>query len=148
MEKVKVEVTGKDLAGNNNRMKIAVAIAKPEKTSPLSEVFGQSNYFLLYNTSDSSEDILPNPFVKELGGAGIQSARFLIENDVEVVIVKKIGMNPFRFLTSAKIKVYQCKEETSFEAIRLFTEGKLLLIENINKDIAFGRKRKRYGGFF
>jgi len=129
-------------------MRIAITIVKAEKTSPLADVFGRSNYFLINNTSDNSENILPNPFAKELGGAGIQSARFLIENKVDVVIVKKIGMNSFRFLTSANIKVYKCKEGTSVEAIQLFSEGKLISIENINKDIAFGRKRKRYGGNF
>lgn len=128
--------------------KVAVAIAKPEKVSPLSEVFGRSNYFLLYDTSDNSEEILPNPFVKELGGAGIQSARFLIENRVDVVIVKKIGMNPFRFLASANIKVYQCKEATADEAIQFFSEGKLLQIENMMDDSSFSRKRNRCGKRF
>lgn len=129
-------------------MKVAVAITKPEKTSPLSDVFGRSNYFLIYNTSDNSEDVLTNPFAQELGGAGIHSARFLIENEVDVVIVKKIGINPFRFLASANIKVYQCNEATAVKAMQLFTEDKLILIENTNGDIAFGRKRKRYGGNF
>lgn len=125
--------------------KIAVAIEKPENTSLLSEVFGRSHFFMIYNTFDNSEDILLNPFVKELGGAGIQTARFLIENDVDIVIVKKIGINPFRFLASVNIKVYQCSEATASETIRLFTEGKLLPIENITEAFSFGRKRNRYG---
>lgn len=130
---------------NKHNMKIAVAIVIPERISPLSDVFGRSNYFLIYNTSDNSANILPNPFAKELGGAGIQSARFLIENEADVVIVKKIGINPFRFFKSANIKVYQCKEGNAIEAIRLFTDGKLLPIENITEDFSFGRKRNRYG---
>jgi predicted Fe-Mo cluster-binding NifX family protein len=129
-------------------MRIAVTIVKPEKTSLLSEIFGRSDFFLIYNTSDNWEEFLPNPFAKELGGAGIQSARFLIENKIDSVIVKQIGKSPFRFLASANTKVYQCKEGTAAEAIRLFNEGKLILIENINGDIAFGRKRKRYGRKF
>jgi predicted Fe-Mo cluster-binding NifX family protein len=146
--KDKAEVAEEDLAETNNRMKIAVAIVKPEKTSSLSDVFGRSNFFFLFNNSDNSEMILPNPFAKELGGAGIQSARFLIENEVDVVIVKKIGMNPFRFLTSANIKVYQCKEATADEAIRFFSEGKLLQIENVMEDSSFSRKRNRCGKRF
>ena len=133
------------MAGNNNRMKIAVAIVKPEKSSLLSDLFGRSNYFLIFNTFKNSEEILSNPFAKELGGAGIQSARFLIENDVDVVIVKKIGINPFRFLASANIKVYQCNEATASETIRFFTEGKLLPIENVTEAFSFGRKRNRFG---
>lgn len=126
-------------------MKIAVAIMKPEKMSPLAQVFGRSNYFLINKTSDNSEIILQNPFANELGGAGIQSARFLIENEVDIVIVKKIGMNPYRFLTSANIKVYQSSDTTGVNAIQLFTEGKLNLIGNTNSDVSSVRKRKRYG---
>lgn len=127
---------------NQKKIKIAVAIDKPERLSPLSEVFGRSNFFLIYDLSEDSEDFLTNPFVKELGGAGIQSARYLIENNVDVLIVKKIGINPFRFLTSADIEVYQCHETTATEAIRLFTEGKLNLIENMSGDFVPGRRQK------
>jgi predicted Fe-Mo cluster-binding NifX family protein len=125
--------------------KIAVTIEKPEKTSPISLVFGRCSYFLIYDQEKNEEEILPNPFASELGGAGIQSARFLIEHNVDVVIIKQIGVNPFRFLTSANIKVYKCKVESATEAIKLFTEGKLILLKNIKEDFTFGRKRKRYG---
>ncbi len=133
---------------NIKKIKIAVAIDKPERLSPLSEVFGRSNFFLIYDLLEDSEDVLTNPFAKELGGAGIQSARYLIENNVDVLIVKKIGTNPFRFLTSADIEVYQCQGTNATEAIRLFTEGKLSLIENMRGDIVSGRMRKRQGRYF
>jgi len=126
-------------------MKIAVAIEKPEKSSPISEVFGRCYYFLIYDQEKKSEEILRNPFSSELGGAGIECARSLIENDVDVVIVKKIGVNPFRLLTSANIKVYQCNEATASGSIRRFTENKLVLIEKITEDLLPGIKRKRCG---
>jgi len=128
-----------------NSGKIAVTIEKPEKTSSISVVFGRCSYFLIYDREKNKEEILPNPFASELGRAGIQSARFLIEHDVDAVIIRQIGMNPFRFLTSANIKVYQCKVETATEAIRLFTEGKLISMKNIKEGLSFGKKRKRYG---
>jgi len=129
-------------------MKIAVAIEKPEKTSLLSEVFGRSNFFLIKNSNDYSEEIITNPFVKELGGAVIQSARILIENNVDVVITKHIGINPYRFLASADIKVYLCKEGTARDAIRFFNEGKLTTAEISGEDFIPGRKRKRLGRKF
>jgi predicted Fe-Mo cluster-binding NifX family protein len=124
--------------------KIAITIEEPVKTSPISLVFGRCRYFLIYDQEKSEEEILPNPFASELGRAGIQSARFLIEHDVDAVIIKQIGMNPFRFLASANIKVFQCNIGTASEAIRLFTEGKLILLNNMKEGICFGRKRKRY----
>lgn len=126
-------------------MIIAVAISKPERNSNLSDVFGKSFFFLIHNSADKSDLILSNPFASELGGAGIQSAKLLIENGVDVLIVRQIGRNPFRFISSAKIKVFQSEETTASDAIRDFAEGKLNMIEEANKDNSIGRKRKRSG---
>lgn len=126
-------------------MIIAVAISKPERNSNLSDVFGKSFFFLIHNSADKSDLILSNPFASELGGAGIQSAKLLIENGVDVLIVRQIGRNPFRFISSAKIKVFQSEETTASDAIRDFAEGKLNMIEETNKDNSIGRKRKRSG---
>jgi len=124
--------------------KIAVTIERGENSSPLSEVFGRSNFFLVYNTADNLEEILRNPFASELGGAGIQSVQIMIENNVDVVIVKQMGINSLRFLNSANIKVYRCNEGTAADAIRHFQSGELTLIESINEDFSFGGKRKRH----
>lgn len=132
----------------DSKMKIAVSIEKPEDSSELSEVFGRSKYFLIYDSVNNAEEILYNPFASELGGSGIQSARLLIEKNVEIVITKKIGLNPLRFLNSANIKVYQCTKGTASEAIQLFKEEKLSAIEIGNKNIHTGRKRKRCGRRF
>lgn len=129
-------------------MIIVVTIEKPETTSPLSEVFGRSKYFLFNDTSEASIKIIPNPYVKELGGAGIQAARFLIENDAGVVVTKNIGVNPLRFLTSAEIKVYVCKEGSAIEVLQLLKDGKLNSVETINDDFSTERKRKRFGKNF
>ncbi len=129
-------------------MKIAVAIEKPEKSSPISEIFGRSKYFLIHNTKDETEDIISNPFINELGGAGIQSVRFLIEKNVDVVIVNDIGINPFRFLASANIKVYHHENTNANDAIRLLKEEKLVQIDLLNENFAFGRQRKRQGKYF
>ncbi len=129
-------------------MIIVVTIEKPETTSPLSEVFGRSKYFLFNDTSEASIKIIPNPYVKELGGAGIQAARFLIENNAGVVVTKNIGVNPLRFLTSAEINVFTCQEGSALEVIQLFKEGKLNQLETRNDDFSPGRKRKRFGRKF
>ncbi|MBX3007324.1 MAG: NifB/NifX family molybdenum-iron cluster-binding protein [Melioribacteraceae bacterium] len=125
--------------------KIAVAIEKPEKSSPISEIFGRSKFFLIHNTEDDSEEIISNPFANELGGVGIQSVRFLIEKNVDAVIVKKIGINPYRFFTSANIKVYHYKDGNAHKAIHLVKEEKIEQIDFINKKHFSGRNRERHG---
>lgn len=128
--------------------KIAVAIEKPERSSSISEIFGRSKYFLIHNTEDETEYIISNPFTNELGGAGIQSVRFLIEKNIDAVIVNNIGINPFRFFASANIKVYHHKSGNAIEALRLLKEEKLEVIDFMNMDYHFGRNRKRHGKKF
>ncbi len=125
--------------------KIAVTMEKPEKPFPISNVFGRSNFFLIFNSVDNSNTVLKNPYANELGGAGIQTSRLLIENKIDVVITKQIGMNPLRFLISANIKVYRSNEENALAALQLFLEGKLTSIENRNEYFPVGRMRKRFG---
>lgn len=124
-------------------MKIAVSIDEPEKSSPISEIFGRCNSFLIYDREKKSIEFLTNPFSTEIGGAGIHTAKFLIEKNVDAVIVKNIGENPFRFLTSADIKIFLCKENTALDAIRLFNDEKLTAAEIKDENLFPRRRRKR-----
>ncbi|MGD8781198.1 MAG: NifB/NifX family molybdenum-iron cluster-binding protein [Ignavibacteria bacterium] len=127
--------------------KIAVAIKEPGMQSNLSDVFGRCSYFLLFDTANKTEKTLVNPFAKTFGGAGIQSAHLLIENNVDVLITGNIGINAQRILNSADIKIYKCSNENAKNAIRLFIEDKL---DTITADVPAGngnkhRRRFRYG---
>jgi predicted Fe-Mo cluster-binding NifX family protein len=127
---------------------IAVTINKPDRNSLVSDVFGRCGFFLICDRKNLTERILNNPFTSELGGAGIQSARLLIENDADAVITDQIGCNPLRLLVSANVKVYQCEGETAVEALRLFDEGKLIQIEETRYKVPFHGKHKRFGRNF
>lgn len=125
--------------------KIAVAVERPDVQSVISEVFGRSDYFLLFDTVNNTEEIILNPFAKTFGGAGIQSAQLLVENNVDVLITNKIGANALRVLNSAGIKVYMCMRENAKTAVQLFNEGKLKTIETKDVNILGNKHRRRYG---
>ena len=122
-------------------MKIALSISKSDDSSPFLEIFGRSSHYFINDTERNSEEIFPNPYFIELGGAGIQSARFLIDQNIDVLITKNIGINPLRFLRSVKIKVYQCNDCNVLEAIKLFSESKLCEINDVDKKYLPGRNR-------
>ena len=94
LEETKLSVT---------EMLIAVSIKKPEKSSELSDAFGRSEFFSIYDSINDISEVIQNPYSSELGGAGIQSARFLIEKKIEVVITNFIGLNTLRFFNSLKV---------------------------------------------
>ena len=136
-------------------MNIAVAIQKPEIHSAVSDSFGKSEYFLFYNNKSKTEQIIRNPFLGTLGGAGIQTAQLLIEKNADAAIVNHIGWNAFRILNSAGIEVYHFEAGTAEDAIKNLTEGNLMTFEitdspsllapNIEGLQGKNKKRKRYG---
>ena len=136
-------------------MEIAVAIEKPEIHSAVSYSFGKSRYFLFYSNESKIEQIIRNPFLGTLGGAGIQTAQLLIEKNADAAIVNHIGWNAFRILYSAGIKVYHFEGGTAEDAIKNLMEGKLITIEITNYPSLIAantaglqgknKKRKRYG---
>ncbi len=110
-------------------MLIAVSVKKPDLSTELSDAFGRSEYFLLFDSTRKTSRFLQNPYSSELGGAGIQSAHFLIENKVETVITTFIGFNTLRFFNSLKVNVYLCKNCKAEESLKLFSEGTLKEID-------------------
>lgn len=89
---------------------------------------------------------MSNPYYIELGGAGLQSARFLIEQNIDVLITKKIGNNPLRFIISSNIKIYLSSIDNVSEVIKLFYKGKLKEIKNRNCN--FLKKREKIIYFY
>jgi predicted Fe-Mo cluster-binding NifX family protein len=129
-------------------MLIAVSVKKPDLSAELSDAFGRSEYFILFDSIRKSSGFLQNPYSSELGGAGIQSARFLIENKVETVITTFIGLNALRFFNSLKVKVYMCENCKAVESLKLFSEGTLKEIGESTMEKYSQRRRKRFGRKF
>ncbi len=125
-------------------MLIAVSVNKPELLAELSDVFGRSKYFVIHNSTDNVSEFLLNPYSTELGGAGIQSARFLFEKNIEAIITTNIGLHPLSFFNSLNIKVYYCSNGSAEEALKLFNEKKLEEIELNENKLYTKRNRKRF----
>ena len=128
----------------NNTMLIAVPVNKPDLLAELSDTFGRSKYFVVHNSTDNASEFLLNPFSTELGGSGIQSARFLFEKNIEALITENIGLHPLSFFNSLNIKVYRCLKGSAEEAIKLFKAKKLEEIETSENEVSTKRNRKRF----
>ncbi|MBS4034750.1 MAG: NifB/NifX family molybdenum-iron cluster-binding protein [Ignavibacterium sp.] len=129
-------------------MLIAVSVKKPDLSAELSDAFGRSEYFLLFDSEMNASEFIHNPYSSELGGAGIQSARLLIERNVETLITTFIGFNTLRFFNSLKVKVYLCENCNAEESLRLFSEGNLKEIQENMVNNYPQRWRRRLGRKF
>ncbi len=126
-------------------MLTAVTIDNAALNSLISVSFGRCSYFILFDETTNSTEIIRNPFAHSLGvGAGIQLAQLLIEKNVDAVISTQMGIGPFRLLSSANVKVYRCEGCTALQSVELLKDNELLEM-NI-PSLSKGRKnRKRYG---
>lgn len=129
-------------------MTIALALEMVGNNSIVSDLFGRCGFFMLYDDSNHTRNLFPNPFTSELGGAGIRTAQYLIEKNIDAVIVRQIGRNPLRFFLSANIKVYQTTENDVEKVIQLLNEGRLEVFDQSVFSVKSGRKRFRSGREF
>ena len=106
-------------------MKIAISLNEVSGDAHIAEFFGRGEAFLLFNTRSNLKEFISNPYARSVGGAGIETAKLLIEKGINALIVNKIGMNAYVMLSSADVKIYisECVEYE--KAIELFIEKKL-----------------------
>jgi predicted Fe-Mo cluster-binding NifX family protein len=126
-------------------MLIAITSEGLEPSSLVAEKFGKTPFIIFYDTDENTYESLHNPYANLFGGAGIQTAQFIIGNNAAAVISIDIGLNPLRLLKSAGVEVYSCSKIRVQEVVNEYIAGNLSIIKqesfyDISKK---GRRRKR-----
>lgn len=108
-------------------MKIGIPSNGDNLSGTFAGVFGRCSYFVIVDSS--SQKILtafPNNAQNASGGAGIQAAQSLIDQQVEAVIAPQIGPNAWNVLQGAGVKIYTGINGTLQQNIEAFLSGKLI----------------------
>jgi predicted Fe-Mo cluster-binding NifX family protein len=103
-------------------MRIAVTAQGNDVTAPVDPRFGRCQYFIIYDT-DTNEFVVRANESAAKSGAGIQSAQFMIDNNVQVVISGEVGPNARQVLQSAGIEIRTTTARTVREAVEQFLKG-------------------------
>jgi predicted Fe-Mo cluster-binding NifX family protein len=103
-------------------MRIAVTAQGNDVTAPVDPRFGRCQYFIIYDTDTNEFVVRANESVAK-SGAGIQSAQFMIDNNVRVVISGEVGPNARQVLQSAGIEIRTTTARTVREAVEQFLKG-------------------------
>ena len=106
-----------------------IAISVTEDNGPASEVsarFGRAKGFMLVDTETDSHTYVANDQnLNAVQGAGIQSARNVLDAGAEGVITTHCGPKAFRTLLAAGAKIYLGSFGTVAEALEAWKQGKL-----------------------
>jgi len=129
-------------------MLIAITSEGLDPGSFVAEKFGRTPFIIFYDTDKNTLESLRNPYINSFGGAGVQTAQFIIGKNAEAVITIDIGLGPLRLLNSAEIEVYACRKMSIKEAANEFVEKKLWIIKqesfkNFVRNEWGGKRRNR-----
>jgi len=119
-------------------MKIAVTSTGTTLDSQVDTRFGRASYFLIIDTETNILCVIGNENIAAAGGAGISSAKNVIDAGAEVVLTGNCGPNAERTLSAAGVTLYTGAKGTAEEALELFKSGKLAQAEGPNVESHFG----------
>jgi len=107
-------------------MKICVTSQGPDLASEVDPRFGRAKFFIIYNDEDETFEVVDNTQNKEAsGGAGIQAASTVAENDCDWVISGHMGPKALAVLQEAGVSVATGASGKVSDALRAFREGEL-----------------------
>ena len=119
-------------------MKIAITSTGKTLDSQVDPRFGRAACFVIIDTETMDFSVIENGNVAAAGGAGISSAKAVIDTGAEAVLTGNCGPNAERTLSAGEIKVYTGVSGTVSEAIEFFKTGKLNEADGSNVQSHFG----------
>jgi predicted Fe-Mo cluster-binding NifX family protein len=127
-------------------MKVAVSSTASGLEAQVSPIFGRCNCFVIVDTATEEVTTLENPAIGASGGAGIQSAQYIVRQGVEAVISGNVGPNAMQVLAAAGVDVYGVSSGTIAAAVAALEAGQLeaLAGPSVSKD--FGKGGSSGGG--
>jgi predicted Fe-Mo cluster-binding NifX family protein len=114
-------------------MKIAIPVNEKNIKSEVSQSFGRSPYFLIYDKETKKSVFIDNPAAQCSGGAGIKAAQTLVDENVRVIIAPRYGENAAKVLLNAEIKVLKNIAGGADDNIKAYENNKLDVLADIHK---------------
>ena len=119
-------------------MKIAISSTGETLDSQVDPRFGRAAYFIILDTETVNFTVVENQNIAAAGGAGISSAKTVIDAGAKAVLTGNCGPNAQRTLSAAGVKLYTGVTGTVSEAVEFLKAGKLQQADGPNVQSHFG----------
>lgn len=114
-------------------MRIAISTEGEDTMAVVDQRFGRAKGFIIYDTETNETVYVDNKQNLDAAqGAGIQSAKTVIDAGADAVITGNVGPKAFTTLDAAGVKIYLSKDENVSNAIDKFNKDELELISTSN----------------
>ena len=111
-------VFNKSKETENTSKKIAICSTGTAPSSPIDERFGRCACFMIWDPDTNKYEVLPNTGPEAARGAGTGAVQVLLQKNVGIVIVPKIGRKAHASLKKAGIKVLAGGDGKTVEEVR------------------------------
>ena len=99
-------------------MKLCITTEEPDIHAFISDDFGHSPFFIIYDTDNGSWEAFPNQAGEAAEGAGIAAAEQVISLEADVVLTGHVGMHGSKKLNSRNIRIVQDEEGNAEASIK------------------------------
>jgi predicted Fe-Mo cluster-binding NifX family protein len=113
-------------------MKIAISSSGKDLAAQLDPRFGRCRYFLIVDTDNMSFEVFDNENGSLGGGAGIQSAQFVISKGIQAVITGNCGPKAMQVIVAAGVQIVTGQNGTIKDIVEAFNGGKLTATTQAN----------------
>ena len=112
------------------------------ENAAVSASFGRCPYYAFYDTDADRFEIVSNPAVNAMGGAGIQAAQFIVNRGANIVLTVNMGPNSGEVLQEAGVKIITGVTGTLREAVERYKKGEFA---NAPENIVFSEPKHEHG---
>lgn len=106
-------------------MIVAIPVDESRADAGVCPSLGRAPYFLFSDTESGTMEFAVNPAGEAQGGAGILSAQFLADRNVDALITVRCGENAAEVLKAAEIALYKASGNSAAENLSALAGGKL-----------------------
>ncbi len=106
----------------NSRMKVMIPLDEDKKS--VCQAFARAPYFLCGD--ETGAQVLENPAANAQGGAGLQAAQFVVDQEAAAIVTMRCGQNAADIFTAAQVKIYEADRAQDAEGnLKACLEGAL-----------------------
>jgi len=116
-------------AAQNDAAKIAVASNSKDATSSISNKAGKCPYYLIFDSTGELIDVVANPYKDAQQGAGQQTADFLANKGVTVIIAETFGDKMIGAMRSNSTDYFQLNGIVQDAVKKVLSPGNQILIK-------------------